>query len=155
MSLVSCVMADMQYTMMSSDCEDKAANISAKLKSVTEQGTELGKMLSNFDSDIGDVKSKLRECFSAKNSANYNPDMQQYLPEIDSDIANLQDQLSQMAQEKIIKEADKKSLAAQEKELTAEQTGNDIMKKLSDGLAQKFKGYADGAIKRFTGGGQG
>ena len=37
----------------------------------------------------------------------------------------------------------------------AYQTKNDVMKKLTEGLAQKFKGMADGAIKRFVGGGQG
>ncbi|MEI8389616.1 MAG: hypothetical protein WCG23_06985 [bacterium] len=157
MSLVSSVMADMQYSMMASDCEDKAANIAAKLKSVTEQGSELGKMLSNIENQIDMAKYSFRElesyAWTASNSQN--PQAQQVMGMVNQRKSYCQQVFSSLQQRKVQLEAEKKRFAAQEKELTAQQTQNDVMKKFADAASQKFKGFIDGAIKRFFGGGGG
>ena len=157
MSLVSCIMADMQYTMATSDAEDKAAQISAKLKNVTEQGTDLGKTIAGIDTQIDQAKTQYRELQIYQMQAGYsqNPQAQKALGLISQKQNYINNAFSSLQQKKTYLEAEKKKLALQEKQLTAEQTKNDVMKKLTEGLAQKFKGMADGAIKRFVGGGQG
>ena len=155
MSLVSCIMADMQYTMATSDCEDKAAQISAKLKNIVDQGSELGKILSNVENQIDQSRSSFRElqCYEGQVYNSQDPRAQQALGMVQQRKAYCSQAFNSLQQRKIQLEAESKKFKAQEKELTAEQTKNDVMKKLTEGLAQKFKGFADGAIKRFVGGG--
>ena len=155
MSLVSCIMADMQYTMATSDAEDKAAQISARLKNVTEQGADLGKTIAGIDSQIDQAKTSSRELQIYQMQAGYsqNPQAQQALGMVQQRKAYCSQAFNSLQQRKIQLEAESKKFKAQEKELTAEQTKNDVMKKRTEGLAQKFKGFADGAIKRFVGGG--
>lgn len=157
MSLVSCIMADMQYTMMDSDCEDKAANITAKLKNITEQGAEIGKQLANLDTQIDQAKYAFRELEGQKSMMAYsqNSSAQNVVGAINQRQAYCQQVFAAMQQRKMQLEAEKRKFQVLEKELTAEQTKNNAMKKFAEGASQMFKGFADKAISRFFGGGGG
>jgi len=153
MSLVSCIMADMQYTMATSDAEDNAAKITAKLKSVTDQGSELGKMLSNVENQIDQARSSFRELQSYEGQV-YNsqdPKAQQALGMVQQRKSYCSQAFNTLQQRKIQLEAEKKQLASKEKELTAQQKKNDVMMKFSQAATEKFGKMVDPAIKRFFG----
>lgn len=154
MSLVSCIMAKMQGDMGASDCEDIAANLKNKIMRATEQGSELGKMLSNIDNQIDQAKYSFRELQSLEVQA-YNsqdPRAQQALGAVQQRKAYCNQAFNQLQQRKIQLEAEKKRYTAQEKELEAQQTKNDVMMKLQQASAEKFGKMIDPAIKRFFGG---
>ena len=153
MSLVSCIMADMQYTMMTSDCEDKAANITAKLKSVTEQGSDLGKLISGLENELDQAKYAFRELDSAKwsLSSSQDPRAQQFMGVAEQRQAYCQQRYAELGQRKQQMECEKRRLMAQEKELTAQQKANEVMQKFSTAAAEKFGKMIDPAIKRFFG----
>lgn len=154
MSLVSCIMAKMQGDMGASDCEDIAANLKNKIMRATDQGSELGKMLSNIDNQIDQAKYSFRELQSYEAQA-YNsqdPRAQQALGAVQQRKAYCNQAFNQLQQRKIQLEAEKKRYVAEEKELEAQQTKNDVMMKLQQASADKFGKMIDPAIKRFFGG---
>ena len=157
MSLVSSVMADMQYSLLASDCEDTAANIAAKLKNTIAQGTEIGDMLTNVERSIDHTMSSFRELQNYEGAiySSNNPQAQRAIGMVKHRKDSCQLIFSNLQQRKSQLVAEKKRLTEQENELTKQQTQNDVMKKFADAASQKFKGFIDGAIKRFfVGGGQ-
>jgi len=153
MSLVSCIMAKMQGDMGASDCEDTSANLKNKLMRLADQGTEIGKMLSNVESQIGQAQSSFRELQSYEGQV-YNsqdPRAQQALGMVQQRKAYCSQAFSQLQQRKIQLESEHKKFKAQEKEVQAESTKVDVMKKLHEASAEKFGKMVDPAIKRFFG----
>ena len=155
MSLVSCIMAKMQGDMGASDCEDKAAVLSQKIKNATDQGSEIGKALSNITNQLDQATSSYREVESLKwmASNSQNPDAQNALGRAQQEENYIQQAVFGLQQQQIQLESQKKLMAAEEKELTAEQVKNDAMMKINQASAQKFGSMIDPAIKRFFGGG--
>jgi len=151
MSLVSCITADMQYSMMTSDCEDKAANLTAKLKNITEQGAELGKVIAGLDTNLDSIKSAARGLKNLEYEAcsSRNPDAQNVLSEIRGRMAYDEQEYYRLYEVKQQKEAEKRSLASKEKELTAQQKANEVMMKFATAASEKFGKMVDPAIKRF------
>ncbi len=153
MSLVSCITAQMQYTMMDSDSEDKSAEITAKLKGIQEQGLDIGKMLSNIDTQLDDIKYSYRELQGYEGQAMYSndPKVRSAVGEVKSRMGYYNNLYNGLQQRKLQLEYEKKRIASQEKELTAQQIYWNQMKKFAQGAMEKFKGFVDGAIKRFFG----
>lgn len=151
MSLVSCITADMQYSMMTSDCEDKSANLTAKLKNITEQGSELGKVISGIDTKLDSIKSAARRLndYEYEASSSRNPEAQSVLSRIRGEKAYAEQEYYRLYEFKQQKEVEKRSLASQEKQLTAQQKANEVMMKFATAASEKFGKMVDPAIKRF------
>jgi len=154
MSLVSAITADMQYTMMSSDCEDKAADLAAKLKNIIDEGNDIGKFLTGIETNLEDIKSEVRglKNLEYQVSCSRSPKAQSILTEIHGKMADDMEKYNRLDEIRRKKEVEKKSLSSKEKELTAQQKANDVMMKFSEGAAKKFSGFVDKSISRFFGG---
>jgi hypothetical protein len=140
--------------MATSDCEDKAAQIAAKLKNLTEEGSQLSEMLSGIDSQIDMAKYGFRDMESRifNYSMSRDPRSQAYIGEARNRQAYCNQSALILMQQKQQLEGKKRLFSMQEKKLTAEQKQNDVMLKLSTAAAEKFGKKVDPAIKRFFGG---
>ena len=154
MSLITCVSGETIITMQNSDCEDQLAKITQRLKSVTDQGSELGKYLSNLDSKIDNVTQAYRQLSGYESSMMFSqsPNAQQGIAMARQRKAILAQQDARLRAQRNQMESEKMMLANQEKQLLAEKTYWDTMYKFSQGAMQKFKQMKDGAIQRFFGG---
>lgn len=154
MSLVSCITAEMQYTMMNSDCEDKMAQVTDQLKRVTDQGAELGRLISGYSSRLDDIKHAYRQLQAYESNMMFsnNPNAQQGIAAARQREAYLVQQDCALRAQMQQLETEQRMLANQEKELTAQKTYWDTMYKFSQGAMQKFSQMKDGAINRFFGG---
>jgi len=148
MSLISCIMMDMQSSMLASDLEDRSADIAQELKAATEDVTEFGKYLSDRTTLKDDLNSRIRV---NENKRSYGDQYGYDQNTIDSDLMADYQELQELLAE--IREADytKKDMQRKEKELTAEQKKIDVQLKLAEQTQQKFAKMEDNAMKRFFG----
>jgi septal ring factor EnvC (AmiA/AmiB activator) len=147
-------MGKMQYTMMNSDTEDQLLDVTNRLKSITDQGSELGKLIAGIDSEIDNGRSAIRQlqAFGMQYTNNpNNPKAQQGAAMVKQRILYFCQNDVELRQRKNLMDTERKVLANQEKHLNAQKTHVETMKKFSDGAMQKFQQMEDGAIKRMVG----
>jgi len=148
MSLISCIMMDMQSSMLASDLEDRSAEIAQTLKEQTENITEFGMYLSNLNTDKSDLSSRIRVNENKRAYGDqYGYDPNEADGQLLSDYQELQSLIMDIEQA----ENEKKDMQRKEKELTAEQKKIDVQLKLAEQTQQKFAKMEDNAMKRFFG----
>lgn len=156
MSFLSCATSSLKYTMKSSYCEDRAAETTDRLDKVVQEGTDIGSLLAQFESQLDSIKYTFRRLQAYEDGAMVSKDPRA------SEAAAMarQKQSSLIQKEGLIKERQeaaevrKRQLQDQERALTKQQSFDELMLKFSTKAMNMFKKMADNALDRFFGGGR-